>query len=322
MNRRALLGFLALNVLVTFIVMLGVILVNEARGSLTPTPIRSMLQVVITATPDPNYTPPVVYVVVTATLPSGIAIQPTPGEGTPQATFSGEGAPPLDPALLPPNLETAAPDDPNACPTYTIVAGDVASVIAQRFGVSLADLMRANNLREADLTRLQIGQVLVIPVGGCGLATNTPTPLATPTQTATPPSTSTAVPTLAADQLKIEITQIISAGDITQEGIEIRNISGSLVEIGGWTLSDGKGNTYTFPDYQMFEGRRVVIYTRGGDSTPLALFWGLPRAIWDDPSQVAVILDANGNLQAHYSLREGAPPAGTPLEALVPTPTP
>jgi len=298
-SRRALFGYLLLNVLVTFTVMLGVLLINEARLSITPTPVRNLLPFIITATPDPNYTPPVVYVVVTATFGSGVAVQPTPAEGTPRLTLS---APTLDPALLPVGLETAA-SDPNACPTYTLVAGDTAGVIAQRYGVPLADLMRANNLREADLTRLQIGQVLVIPVGGCGLATETPTATAAPSATPSPPPTATDIPTLAAEQLKIEITQIISPGDITQEGIEIRNISGGVIQIGGWTLTDGKGNTYTFPEYQMFEGRRVVVYTRGGGNTPLALFWGLPSAIWGDPNQVAVILDAEGNVQARYSRR-------------------
>jgi LysM repeat protein len=301
-----LLGYLILNVLVTFTVMVGVLLINEARLSITPTPVRNLLPVVITATPDPNYTPPVVYVVVTATPSSGIALQPMPAEGTPQAVLRGEGAPTLDPALLPPELQPATGTDPNACPTYALVAGDTAGALAERYGVPLADLMRVNNLREEDLTRLQIGQVLVIPIQGCGLATETPTPSATPSLTPSPPPTATLIPTLAADQLKIEITQIISPGDITQEGIEIRNISGSVIEIGGWTLSDSKGNTYTFPDYQMFEGRRVVVYTRGGVSTPLALFWGLPRAIWGDPNEVAVILDTEGRVQARYSRRQSA----------------
>ncbi|MDW8298511.1 MAG: lamin tail domain-containing protein [Anaerolineae bacterium] len=306
MSRRALFGYLILNVLVTFIVMVGVLLLNEARLGATPTPVRNLLTVIITATPDPNYTPPVVYIVVTATPASGIALQPTPPGGTPQAVPRGD-VPTLDPALLPPNPEAAA-GNPNACPTYTLVAGDTAIAIAQRYGVPLADLIRVNNLREADLTRLQIGQVLVIPIGGCGLATETPTPTATPSLTPSPPPTATLIPTLSAEQLKIEITRIISPGDITQEGIEIRNISGGVIEIGGWTLSDAKGNVYTFPNYQMFEGRRVVVYTRGGasTSTPLALFWGLPSAIWGDPDQVAVIRDAEGNIQARYSRRQGA----------------
>jgi len=42
-SRRALFGYLLLNVLVTFTVMLGVLLINEARLSITPTPVRNLL---------------------------------------------------------------------------------------------------------------------------------------------------------------------------------------------------------------------------------------------------------------------------------------
>ncbi|GAB4546389.1 MAG: hypothetical protein OHK0023_05930 [Anaerolineae bacterium] len=318
MSRRALLGFIVLNVLVTFAVTSGIILISESRRAITPTPVSRLLQVVITATLDPDYTPPVIIRIVTATPDNSIRILPTPEGGT--LDPSGDIAT-LDPTLLPPSLDATAqvaanPTDPSGCPTYTLVAGDTAGGIAARYGVSLVDLMRVNELTESDLVTLQIGQVLVIPIQGCSLAsTITPTPTDLPTATATPPATTTDAPTLSADQTQIEIVRVISAGDITAEGIEIRNISGGVIEIGGWTMTDKDGNSFTFPDYQMFEGRRVIVYTRGGDNTPFALFWGLPQAIWGDPTQVLVISDANGNLQARLSARDA-------LNAPIVTPTP
>lgn len=48
--------------------------------------------------------------------------------------------------------------------TYTVVAGDTLFVIAQRFGVSLDDLIAANGI--VDPNRLEIGQVLIIPAPG------------------------------------------------------------------------------------------------------------------------------------------------------------
>jgi murein DD-endopeptidase MepM/ murein hydrolase activator NlpD len=58
--------------------------------------------------------------------------------------------------------------------SYTVVAGDTLFVIAQRFGVPLETLVAVNNIQNPSLIR--VGQVLLIPTGGMGLA-NIPTTL-------------------------------------------------------------------------------------------------------------------------------------------------
>jgi LysM repeat protein len=68
--------------------------------------------------------------------------------------------------------------------TYTVQSGDNLSRIAQRFGVSLDDLMDANNISDANVIRL--GQVLVIPDGASATSTRAAV-------TATPSVTTTAV---------------------------------------------------------------------------------------------------------------------------------
>lgn len=302
MSRRALLGFIGLNILVTFLVTSAIILVSEARRAPAPTPPGNLLRVVITATLDPLQTPQVRYIVVTATppgQPTGIVILPTPGPGTTVAT--------LDPALLPPEIGTPLVPSATAeggCPTYALQQGDTLGKIAAAYSVSLADLRRANSLKESDDTKLQIGQVLIIPVAGCAFSTDTPEPSITPTftDTPTPPPSSTPRPTAA--EALIEISQVISPGDITAEGTEIRNVSGGTVEIGGWTLRDRSGNVYTFPNYQLYEGRRVIVYTRQGNDTALALFWGLPQAIWGDAEQRITLSDSDGKIQLTFTLAD------------------
>jgi murein DD-endopeptidase MepM/ murein hydrolase activator NlpD len=60
---------------------------------------------------------------------------------------------------------SAAPQAPVAGPgTYTVQRGDIPASIARRFGISVNGLLAANNI--TDPTRLQIGQVLVIPTPG------------------------------------------------------------------------------------------------------------------------------------------------------------
>jgi LysM repeat protein len=248
--------------------------------------------------------------------------------------------PTLDPSLLPLSLGTlpgsvtemaitpggptltpaASATDKSGCPTYTLKQGDIAGSIATNFGVSLADLMRANQLTEADLTRLQIGQVLIIPVNGCGLATEEPSP--TPTRFVVPtlPPTVTAMPT--ASKSLLEIVQVISPGDITAEGVELHNVSGGVIQMQGWKLIDTSGLTFTFPEYRMFPGGHVTIYTRAGTNTPIVLYWGQSRAVWGEPGQEVQIIDAQGTVQASRPVSDAAETAQpSDLGPFVPTAT-
>ncbi len=85
-----------------------------------------------------------------------------------------------------------ATETPTAIPTpawlaYTIRAGDTIGAIARRFGISQEELLRANNLSPRDVTRLQIGDVIVLP----GILQATPTPTPTEVVTETPSATPT-----------------------------------------------------------------------------------------------------------------------------------
>lgn len=54
--------------------------------------------------------------------------------------------------------------------TYTVKAGDTLGGIARRLKVKTADLQKANNLSDAQVRRLQIGQKLVVPGKGAATA--------------------------------------------------------------------------------------------------------------------------------------------------------
>lgn len=79
-----------------------------------------------------------------------------------------------------PTPTATSPAQPTAAPvTYTIKAGDTLSGIADLFGVTVDDIVRANNM--ADPNALQVGQVLTIPArGSLPTPTGTATPLITP----------------------------------------------------------------------------------------------------------------------------------------------
>ena len=77
---------------------------------------------------------------------------------TPRPSVTPRATPTLSAATAPP------PNVPIATPTaivYVVQTGDTPIEIANKFGVSAADLIAANN--NLDATRLQIGQSLIIP---------------------------------------------------------------------------------------------------------------------------------------------------------------
>src|SRR5215831_11468365 len=81
MNRRALIGFVLLNVVVTLSVTVGIISLWNQFGPQPTSKAPSIIQLVITATPDPNQTL-VKYVVVTVTPRGGPNLSPAEAAGT------------------------------------------------------------------------------------------------------------------------------------------------------------------------------------------------------------------------------------------------
>ena len=81
------------------------------------------------------------------------------------------GAPPQEPAVEAPATPTLPAPPPEGENTYVVQSGDVAALIAERFGITIEELAAANNTTIDDLRSLDVGEVLIIP---------TPRPTPTP----------------------------------------------------------------------------------------------------------------------------------------------
>lgn len=116
---------------------------------------------------------------------------PPPPPGLPTATpFAKAPEPTIVPATTrAPGGTSTSTATPTATPTaaaqttYTVVAGDAMSLIAQRFGTTSAAIRAANNLPNDDV---RIGQVLNIP-RATGASTPTPGPTVGPPRPTPPP---------------------------------------------------------------------------------------------------------------------------------------
>lgn len=90
------------------------------------------------------------------------SVSPSPSP-SPSATPSASPSPSASPlaSASPTPVSSPKPSTTAKPKTYTVVAGDLLSKIATRFGVSTTALMQANKITNANL--IKVGQVLVIP---------------------------------------------------------------------------------------------------------------------------------------------------------------
>lgn len=327
MRARAFFTFIILNIAITAGVAYLVISTMGTPTAPTDQPQRfATVQIIITATPDPFATVPVR--IVTATpLPGEIAAIPTgvldPLAPTSVASVSqpvATDAPPTQDPAIAADSELSATQAalPVNCQLHRLAEGESPGLLAEIYGVSVFDILTANQLDEEDARFLQIGQVLVIPLTGCALiespidlnataeetSEGDVTPEGTPAgPTITPSPTLTPTVTLAptAANAQVEIQEIIGAGDITTEAVILYN-RGATVDLTGWTLRDLDGNVYTFPEGRLFNDSIIEIRTQVGQNTPVLKFWGLTRAVWGDMGDVVTLIDARGNVQASLRL--------------------
>jgi LysM repeat protein len=214
--------------------------------------------------------------------------------------------------------------------TYVVEAGDTLGVIADKFSVPLFDIMTANGLTNQDF--IQVGQELVIPLGGLPTATPTftpapiptetplpfdpPTPLPegaeippepaatvgpspTPTYTPTPLPTSTLPPF---DEINIVINTVIGAGDLFQETVVILN-QGPGTSLSGWKLEGSPLANFSFPDIFLYSGGSIRVHTAAGQNTPSDLYLNQGEAVW--PPGATIILKDDREVEiSRYTIPE------------------
>jgi LysM repeat protein len=187
---------------------------------------------------------------------------------------------PKPPELLPTPTKNIATEIADRLPTptttlqpsptphvYEVKPGDSLYAIALELDVSVAGLMAANNLINAD--EISVGTRLTIPSSEWlaryeeRLATQAAIPTATPTPYVEPPN--------------VEIRGVGGSGDLETEAIHFRNIGG-VADMEDWRVDDGEGHIYRFPAFTLHRGG-FNLNIREGEDTAIDLYWGLESPI-------------------------------------------
>ncbi|HLC04297.1 MAG TPA: LysM peptidoglycan-binding domain-containing protein [Anaerolineales bacterium] len=175
--------------------------------------------------------------------------------------------------------------------TYTVKSGDTLFSIAIELEIPSEALMAANGLTDPD--KLAVGQVLLVPsleeAEGM-IPTSTPRPTQ-PLFTLTPNPDSQAP--------QVEIRGVTGLGDLAREAAFLLN-SGGVAAMAGWSMDDGKGHVYQFPEFTLHSGA-VSVHTRAGVDTVIDLYWGLDQAVWTSGT-VITLRDASGAVHSRFNI--------------------
>ncbi len=180
--------------------------------------------------------------------------------------------------------------------THTVKTGETLGIIAGMYGVTVEDIMTLNHLDDPNM--IEIGQKLRIQIPPTATPTVTQTPTITPTPTPlTPTVTPTPVtPTLAP---QVVIVAVIGAGDLTTERIDLTVQGGGAIVLTGRQIKDGQAHAFTFPLYTLHPGGQLSLFTRAGEPSVGALYWGLSSPVWSSGETVTLV-DAQGAVRATY----------------------
>lgn len=281
------------------------------------------VQVIITATPDPNVTPNVI--IVTATLDRTQVAVPDNFVPETSGTFTSQQ---LNVTQSSDESSSSNSNIPSECLIHIVDEGDTIFALAEVYGVNPFIMLDVNGFTE-DTAFLNIGDELIIPIEGCPLDQIISPTLETPEateevteevtveltaeltaevtetpQNLTPSPTATVTLAPTAINSEIEIIEVVRAGDVTAEGVRIRN-NGRLVDVAGWTLSDADGNEFVFDALLIFSNSEHTVYTRTSDNTPIASYWGLEEPVWQ-AGDVVTLSDEDGDVQAVYRIPSDA----------------
>jgi hypothetical protein len=204
-----------------------------------------------------------------------------------------------------PDLTATIPADTNPTDSagnviYTVKENDTLGALASEYNVSVEEIMAASGL--SDPNHLSIGQVLTIPVG---LAE--PTATLTPTQALTLPVVTAT--TLVIDETPVPqtgepgvvIDSVVGAGDLDTERVMLRRTGPGELSLAGWQLRSADGQSFTFPQLNLFESGAVYLHTRAGQDTVVDLFWGLDKPVFTSGEKIE-LLDDQGIVRATYTI--------------------
>lgn len=267
MSFRSMLPFLLLNILVSAAIILGILWWWDGR--------------------EPEVEP------VTAVLPQEIPEEVLPPD---MGNSPVVGESPVEE----PGSQTSA--EPRGPLSHIVQTGDTLGQIALRYDIDVEAIMSANGIDNPNF--LSVGQELIIPEEGAPLPEAEDSGGEEGEVVVGDDQLPTPIPTVPAveGEVLLEISEVISAGQVSLEAIQIVNNGSREASLRDWKLTDQLGNTYTFGQLTLFgDGAGISLHTGPGQDNATDLFWGLEEALWNSGDRV-VLYDDAGTVRAEFQV--------------------
>lgn len=92
------------------------------------------------------------------------------------------------------------------------------------------------------------------------------------------------------------------AANLNDEYFTLENTGTAAVDLGGWTVSNERGEVFRFPDgYVLAVGAVVFVHSGAGVDTGDVLYWNATAPIWNNDSDIAVLYDSTGLIVDLYA---------------------
>lgn len=100
-----------------------------------------------------------------------------------------------------------------------------------------------------------------------------------------------------------------NGGDSDEEFVEVVNVSGMAMDVSGYVIEDGAGNTYTFPDGTTLVDRQAAVVFGGGTPTGIETFTDTGLPALNNPGDDIILMDDQGTVLDRITYAAFAPVA-------------
>lgn len=79
--------------------------------------------------------------------------------------------------------------------------------------------------------------------------------------------------------------------NLNDEYVTIENTGSSTADLGGFTVSDEAGKTYTFGSITLAPGESVTLHSGSGTDSTTDVYWGRSSAVWNNGGDTVTVAD-------------------------------